>query len=48
MRALAEIQYAHSFTFESHNATRRLPDALRGEAARLLYRTGEALVQMGA
>ncbi len=48
MRALAEIQYAHSFTFESHNATRRLPDALRDEAARLLHRTGEALVQMNA
>ena len=43
MRALDEIGYEHSFTFEAHNAARGLPEPLKDEGARLLYRMGEAL-----
>lgn len=44
MRALDEIHYAHSFTFEAHNAARRFPETLKDEAAAQLFKTGIALV----
>lgn len=44
MHALDEISYAHSFTFEAHNAVRRFPEPLKDEAAALLYKMGVLLV----
>lgn len=46
MRALGEIHYAHSFTFEAHNAARRFPESMKDEAAAFLHRIGETLVGM--
>lgn len=45
MRALSDVNYAHSFTFEAHNAVRRFPEPLKDRAAALLYQMGETLVQ---
>lgn len=44
IRALDDIGYAHSFTFEAHNAVRGVPDMCRDAAARLLHDVGVALV----
>ena len=44
IRALDDIGYEHSFTFEAHNAVRRVPHACKEAAARLLHDVGVALV----
>ena len=44
IRALDDIGYEHSFTFEAHNAVRGVPEALKDAAARLLHDVGVALV----
>jgi sugar phosphate isomerase/epimerase len=44
IRALDDIGYEHSFTFEAHNAVRGVPEACRDAAARLLHDVGVALV----
>ena len=44
IRALDDIGYEHSFTFEAHNAVRRVPSACKDAAARLLHDVGVALV----
>ena len=44
MRALRDIGYEHSFTYEAHNAIRKYPEHLKDEKARLLYRIAETLV----
>ena len=43
MRALRDIGYEHSFTFEAHNAVRRLPECLVDEKIRYLHHLGETL-----
>ena len=45
IRALDDIGYAHSFTFEAHNAIRGVPEALKDAAARLLHDVGVELVE---
>ena len=47
-RALHDIGYNHSFTFEAHNTVYRLrafgvPEEVTDEAIRLLHRIGEEL-----
>lgn len=47
MRALSDIGYEHSFTFEAHNAVRRIPSGrpdLIDDKIRYLHRVGEVLV----
>lgn len=44
IRALDDIGYEHSFTFEAHNAVRRVPSACKDAAARLLHDVGVTLV----
>lgn len=44
MRALRDIGYEHSFTFEAHNAVRRLPECMVDEKIRCIHRIGEILV----
>ena len=44
MRALRDIGYEHSFTFEAHNAVVHLPEALKNRKIALLHDIGEALV----
>lgn len=43
MRALRDIGYEHSFTFEAHYAVRRLPECLVDEKIRYLHHLGETL-----
>ena len=38
MRALADIGYEHSFTYEAHNAVRRLPESMKDEKTAFMYR----------
>ena len=44
IRALDDLGYEHSFTFEAHNAVRGVPEPLWDAAARLLHDVGVALV----
>ena len=44
MRALRDIGYEHSFTFEAHNATRRVPESLADQKIAYLKRLGDTLV----
>ncbi|MBO7761941.1 MAG: sugar phosphate isomerase/epimerase [Clostridia bacterium] len=44
IRALDDIGYEHSFTFEAHNAIRGVPEPLKDTAARLLHDVGVELV----
>ncbi|MBO5198675.1 MAG: sugar phosphate isomerase/epimerase [Lachnospiraceae bacterium] len=46
MRALDAIDYQGTFNFEVHNFTRGLPDELKDDAVRLLYKIGEYVVHM--
>lgn len=46
LRALDDIHYSHSFTFEAHNAVKRLPECMRDEAAARLHQIGVYLVNM--
>ena len=43
MRALRDIGYEHSFTFEAHNALRRVPESLVDDRIRYLHKLGETL-----
>ena len=42
--ALREIGFAGTFNFEAHNCCNKMPDELRVDAARMLYRIGEYIV----
>jgi sugar phosphate isomerase/epimerase len=44
IRALDDIGYAHSFTFEAHGAIRGVPEELKNTAVKLLHDVGVALV----
>jgi len=44
MRALRDVGYEHSFTFEAHNAVRRLPESLADEKIAYMKRLGDTLV----
>ena len=44
IRALDDIGYEHSFTFEAHKAVRGVPEEHKDAAARLLHDVGVALV----
>ncbi len=44
MRGLRDIGYEHSFTFEAHNAVRRLPESLVDRKIALLHDIGKQLV----
>ena len=44
MRALRDIGYEHSFTFEAHNAARRVPESLADERIAYMKRLGDTLV----
>lgn len=45
MRALRDIGYEHSFTYEAHNAVRRIPEGLVDERIAYLHRLGETMVR---
>jgi sugar phosphate isomerase/epimerase len=44
VEALTDIGFAGTFNFEAHNCCNKLPDELRIDAARMLYRIGEYIV----
>ena len=44
MGALREVGFAGTFNFEAHNCCNKMPDELRVDAARMLYRIGEYIV----
>ncbi len=46
IKALREINYSGTFSFETHNHTRNLPDELIDDAVSLLYKIGEYIVNM--
>ncbi|NLE12966.1 MAG: sugar phosphate isomerase/epimerase [Clostridiales bacterium] len=46
MRALRDAGYEHSFTFEAHNAVRRVPECLADERIAYMKRLGDTLVAL--
>lgn len=43
--ALAQVGFAHDFTFEAHMIVRRVPEGVKAEAARTLYQIGLELTR---
>ena len=47
LSALRDIGYGGDFTFEAHNFVRRMPEGLKADALRLMYRVGAVLSGCG-